>query len=361
MKISIIIPVYNAEHTILRCVDSVLAQSHRDFECILINDGSTDNSGIICDEYARKDSRIKVFHKTNGGVSSARNYGLNNASGEWIVFVDSDDKIDRDFLSLLDLNSNYDLIIGGYKILPKGHSLYDFSEEYNQNTMVVFLSRHLKNGYVWGKFYKTSIIKENNILFRIDLSVYEDLIFNLEYLLYCNNIKLIPDCLYYYYDLKEKIIFEKYALNKDKIKTLYQLVDRSLKALSAHFYCESPNYVFEFIDHYPLKRIIDLGNDDEMYQLYTSVRGNISKKEFYQNPLISPIFRFLIQIRKEYYDRKRNDVGLELIRTLKKIYGKNLLYVKYPTFGKRIQGFVIYMKWFKVIDSYYRWRSSKRK
>ena len=90
-KISVIIPVYNAESTLRRCVDSFLAQTFTDFECLLINDGSKDRSGEICDEYVARDSRVKVFHKENGGVSSARNVGLDNATGEWIAFVDSDD------------------------------------------------------------------------------------------------------------------------------------------------------------------------------------------------------------------------------------------------------------------------------
>ena len=97
-KISVIIPVYNAESTLRRCVDSVLAQTFTDFECLLINDGSKDKSGEICDEYARKDSRVKVFHKENGGVSSARNVGLDNARGEWVSFVDSDDWVEGDIL-----------------------------------------------------------------------------------------------------------------------------------------------------------------------------------------------------------------------------------------------------------------------
>ena len=83
-KISVIIPVYNAEKTLHRCIDSILAQTFSDFEVLLIDDGSKDKSGEICDEYARKDSRIKVCHKENGGVSSARNMGLDNAKGEWI-------------------------------------------------------------------------------------------------------------------------------------------------------------------------------------------------------------------------------------------------------------------------------------
>ncbi len=93
--ISIIVPIYNVEKYLSRCINSVLSQTITDFELLLIDDGSTDKSGDICDSYAQKDSRIKVFHKENGGVSAARNYGLDNARGEWIAFVDADDWIDK--------------------------------------------------------------------------------------------------------------------------------------------------------------------------------------------------------------------------------------------------------------------------
>ena len=88
--VSIIVPVYNTEKFLHRCIDSILAQTYTDFELLLIDDGSKDSSGAICDEYAVKDARVRVFHKENGGVSSARNLGLDNAKGEWITFVDSD-------------------------------------------------------------------------------------------------------------------------------------------------------------------------------------------------------------------------------------------------------------------------------
>ena len=90
-KISIIIPVYNSGKTLRRCVDSVISQTLIDFECIMIDDGSTDESGGICDDYVGRDSRFRVFHKDNGGVSSARNVGLENMKGEYVVFIDSDD------------------------------------------------------------------------------------------------------------------------------------------------------------------------------------------------------------------------------------------------------------------------------
>lgn len=97
-KISIIIPVYNAERFLRRCLDSVLNQSYSNWECIIVDDGSKDSSFAICDEYVKTDSRFKVIHKENGGVSEARNIGLSQLSGEWVTFVDSDDELTLDAL-----------------------------------------------------------------------------------------------------------------------------------------------------------------------------------------------------------------------------------------------------------------------
>lgn len=99
--ISVIVPVYNTEQYLPRCIDSILSQSFTDFGLLLIDDGSKDGSGKICDAYAEKDNRIRVFHKENGGVSSARNLGLDNAKGEWVCFVDSDDELIRDGLEAM--------------------------------------------------------------------------------------------------------------------------------------------------------------------------------------------------------------------------------------------------------------------
>lgn len=100
-KISIIVPVYNEEKHLNRCVDSVLSQTYSELELLLIDDGSTDSSGVICDEYAQKDSRVRVFHEKNGGVSKARNLGISKANAEWIMFLDSDDYLIKDALEIL--------------------------------------------------------------------------------------------------------------------------------------------------------------------------------------------------------------------------------------------------------------------
>ena len=102
--ISVIVPVYNAEKTLQLCVDSILCQDCKDFELLLIDDDSKDSSSAMCDEYEAMDNRVKVFHKANGGVSSARNMGLDNARGEWITFVDSDDLITQGFFDSIENN-----------------------------------------------------------------------------------------------------------------------------------------------------------------------------------------------------------------------------------------------------------------
>ena len=99
--ISIIIPIYNVENYLRQCLDSIMSQTHQNFECLLINDGSPDNSADICREYVEKDSRFKYFEKENGGVSSARNLGIECSRGEYITFIDSDDWVDSDYLEVL--------------------------------------------------------------------------------------------------------------------------------------------------------------------------------------------------------------------------------------------------------------------
>lgn len=118
--ISVIVPVYNTEKYLRRCIDSVLAQTYADFELLLIDDGSKDKSGEICDEYAQKDARVRVFHKENGGVSSARNLGLDNARGEWVAFVDSDDYIEENYLKSFEGNLDADLVVGNSAWLDNG-------------------------------------------------------------------------------------------------------------------------------------------------------------------------------------------------------------------------------------------------
>jgi glycosyltransferase involved in cell wall biosynthesis len=184
--ISIIIPVYNVEKHLTHCINSVLSQSFTAFECILINDGSSDKSSLICDEYVKKDSRINVIHKVNGGASSARNAGLDIAQGEWITFIDSDDWVEENYLLLLYKNvieNNCDMSICGYKSINGKVGLLDKNKPFplmffNQISAKKTLFEHKYFGTAtWCKLVKKQIIFDNNIRFDNKIEVCEDGLF----------------------------------------------------------------------------------------------------------------------------------------------------------------------------------------
>ena len=166
--LSIIIPVFNSEEHLQQCIDSVINQSFRDYELIIIDDGSQDDSGLICNKYAEKDCRIKVIHQKNQGVSSARNVGIESASGEWITFVDSDDYLAENYLDI-DYSLSVDLILQKKTVIGQE----DLEETYpiglyEGSSLRQFLSLYMTGALFrvpWGKFFKTSVIKDGNIRF----------------------------------------------------------------------------------------------------------------------------------------------------------------------------------------------------
>lgn len=185
--ISIVVPVYNAERYLNRCIKSILAQTYTDFELLLIDDGSTDFSGGICDEYAAKEYRVRVFHKANGGVSSARNLGLQVAQGEWIAFVDSDDYIENDYLNMLKPKIDDEFIIDNSDV--RGTiSKYGTHEGLD---MIKECCESWKLLTVWGKLYKSEYIKNKGIQFLSYLKTGEDTVFNLEYLSHINSVRFV--------------------------------------------------------------------------------------------------------------------------------------------------------------------------
>lgn len=173
--ISVIVPVYNVEKYLSRCIDSILSQTFTDFELLLIDDGSKDHSGSICDEYAKTDSRIRVFHKENGGVSSARNIGLDNAKGEWVSFVDADDIIEQDYFpdDLL-ADEFWDVIQ-----VPRsgGSNFHDYSKDVICANRAEAMSFLHKNFYYecWGRFIRKRVLGTTR--FDETIKIGEDIIF----------------------------------------------------------------------------------------------------------------------------------------------------------------------------------------
>ena len=174
-QVSIIVPVYNVEPYLRQCLDSILGQTFTNFEVLLVNDGSTDNSGFICQEYARLDSRFHYFEKENGGVSDARNYGIERAQGEYLTFIDSDDFVNEKHLENLFLASrlsNADITIGGFSRFENG-TFWLYQDHFSSDSLVSFTSaqaiQHLDSMFdvpflnfsvVWGKLFKRDLFKE---------------------------------------------------------------------------------------------------------------------------------------------------------------------------------------------------------
>lgn len=204
--ISVIVPVYKAEKYLHRCVDSILAQSYTDFELLLIDDGSPDNSGAICDEYAIKDSRVRVFHKENGGVSSARNLGLDNARGEYVTFCDSDDYVTSDWLSSYDdaIVNNVDLAIQGYYIIDGDRTIKKAIAPYqgcsidDKRNLITSLMCQGVYGYLWIKLFRRQLIEQQTIRFDTNSTFREDEQFFSKYLEYVTNFRCIDKENYYY-------------------------------------------------------------------------------------------------------------------------------------------------------------------
>ena len=224
--ISIIVPVYNVERYLPRCIESILRQTYTNFELILVDDGTPDRSGIICDRYAEKDSRIKVMHKENGGVSTARNVGIDAAKGEWITFVDADDWVSNDYIEALVtplLQGQYDLSVGSIEVRginkyskPLKNESIDIINA-NDEKKISLLCRHEFYG-PWSILYSSRILRENNICFVVGMKYGEDLVFLLDYLKYCKNICATSKTVYYYNRLNINAATFSYEHSESRLK-----------------------------------------------------------------------------------------------------------------------------------------------
>lgn len=225
-KITIIVPVYNTEQYLSKSLDSIVNQTYSNLEIIVIDDGSTDNSGIICDEYSKKDSRIKVIHQQNKGLSAVRNVGINASEGEYITFVDSDDIVSSEFIKLLYTTlKKYDTDISmcGYKRIYE-HSLISENETYTDGVFTT--EQALRNiisdkgfcGFTWNKLYTSKLLKNNeNIRFDSNISNIEDLVFNVQIFDKVDNISYTTRILYGYY-MRQNSLAK--TINEKTIKSL---------------------------------------------------------------------------------------------------------------------------------------------
>ncbi len=238
--VSIIIPVFNVEKYISMCIQSVLLQTYKELQILLIDDGSFDMSGKICDKYAEIDPRIKVIHKKNEGVSVARNVGIEYAIGKYICFVDSDDYLTKMYVAELVSaikNNNVEMAMCGHfrlqngKLFPQGFENRILSKE--DKKFYWYMCINLKGRFLWNKIYLTELIKENGIFFEKGIHPGEDTLFNLKYSFCVKKVKIIDTPLYVYVDSISSVMkrdlsrscFENY---KRQIKPHEKLMENNL-------------------------------------------------------------------------------------------------------------------------------------
>ena len=288
-KISLVVPVYNVEKYISRCVNSLIRQLYTNIEILLIDDGSKDNSGILCDELAKRDDRIKVYHKANGGLSDARNYGIERADGDYICFIDSDDYVADDYCMKMynaAIKENADIVICRYDRF-EGEE-YTGSLESNEKYLVCDKHESLKNLYsvdgemytlAWNKLYKKSVI--GDIRYPVGL-VNEDEFTTYKYFLNSEKIVVLNTVLYFYFKNGNSITTnKKYLENMD----VFTALKERKKVLQK---CDNMSDIIKLHDKTFLNRIIfrnrDLRNiNREKYKellntyrkYYSDAKGNV--------------------------------------------------------------------------------------
>lgn len=256
--VSIIVPVFNAYKYLARCIDSILKQTFTDWECLLIDDGSTDGSGVLCDEYAQRDSRIRVFHKERGGVSSARNVGLEKARGEWLVFVDADDWIMP--CHLADINQyKVDLVIFDF-FRNNEVQQQDCTRIYDYKDLINAIISEKIFGALWNKRFSTKLIRSIGLLFDEDVDFGEDVLFIVTLLNRSHvTFTFSKKCSYHYSEIEN-------TLSRTYTNNIWQR---------------------RFIQFKKLQQILDDEYEDSLFQLYANIvweafsRGIIDDRNFY--------------------------------------------------------------------------------
>lgn len=228
IEVSVIVPVYNVACYLEKCLNSILKQRNRNFELLLIDDGSQDGSGAICDKFAILDKRVRVIHKENGGVSSARNVGLVNAVGEWFAFVDSDDTVDQDYLTIPQNMKDSDIIEKGYittgETIISRHQV-DKNETFDFEDREIVYKRYFRKCQfaLWNRLYSRKIV--NNVKFDERLRIGEDLIFFLTML---HKVRKYSFCSVgcYEYSIREGSAMSLSKTdNKQRVQRIFQMIN----------------------------------------------------------------------------------------------------------------------------------------
>lgn len=322
--VTIIIPVYNASKYLKRCLESVLNQSYKTLEIILIDDGSNDGSLGIMQSYSAVDKRIKLYHKKNSGPSDTRNKGLQQANGDYICFIDADDYVEINyiqvFIDVLFNNQRPDLLITDYIEYSKHHPRGILQKQLEKSgcyEIEVFMPNLFYGvmGVLWGKMFKNSIIKENQLFFESKIRYQEDLLFIFFYLNNCKSVYYSSIPTYHYNRLNEysitSIIKPSYVAEFEKIQTLLlaNIKNDSIYSIvldrSSIFYC---NYILSLAIHNKYNSFLSYLKDVDYSKYVKDYKGNLIYNLFFlliflKLPLLAYHYLSFITLLKKIKNR----------------------------------------------------------
>lgn len=312
--ISIIIPVYNCENYLGKCLESIINQKYSNFEVIIVDDGSTDNSFDVYNYYQEKDTRIKVIKQKNGGVSKARNVGINNSIGEYIFFIDADDTIKEDMLAIMHksaVENDGDIVFTGFEVrgsnlrkndtntLKKCCDGKSSTVITNEEAIIRTISTNpdeILYGYIWRNLYKAEILRENNIRFSEGIKISEDFMFIIEVLDKCKNVVIIPDELYIY-NINDSSVTSKYidTLHNDMYFInqwiFNNICNKYINTIDGYYCCVSNTY---------LCTIQNICRSGSPYSLKESIKLAYKlKKEYKYKDIINKIWKQKNKFRKK--------------------------------------------------------------
>lgn len=344
MKLSIIIPVYNIERFLRECLNSVINQTAKSYEVIVVDDGSTDSSLSICEEFAHNYDIITAIHKENGGLSSARNEGLKHARGEYISFVDGDDYIDNNYIEILlkALDKEYDLLSFRYKAkIEKSVEIHPNKTEYiksffNESDNLDFLISEIYmkiNWSAWSHVYKRSILEKYNLIFEDNNKIFaEDMYFLFSYCSLIKNAKFISNPLYNYRLRQNSIMnIEKRNLNVGRMNELSKCLFSFYKRNNKRYFIEQFPLIHYLVIRQVLYRAL-IYNDLPQKKFRDMVINDIEDKKF-----------FFLQVEKLISDREMffkyiNDKNAEYdFDYLRYIYDGSRIKSKIRTLKRKIK------------------------
>lgn len=319
MKISVVVPCYNVANVLERCVESVMRQSFKEWELLLIDDGSVDDTSTLCEAFACKSEKITYIRKNNGGVSSARNLGIEQSSGEYITFIDADDYVDASYLDELLRGCMSDITISGFTIsdgrIVKPEQQHWLNKELSEGVKSIVEDDYLLYS-PWGKLFKRSIILKAGLRFDRNLRLGEDTLFCYDYLMCCDSICVLPYSSYHY--IGEWGGGDKYKLSYEEALYLDTAEVNAIRGLNNRFGCNIDIRYRGF--HVRLiKNLYAELNDRKVWEVYCKTHGSLNVESFYHDEKLSILFWSIVDL-ESLYRNKRYKEAIMMMRQLNRFF-----------------------------------------